>query len=165
MSDTDTAKTGDDLAAIRSEFIEKVGLIAQSKGLPRIAGRVFALLVFDGETVSFADLATRLGVSRGSVSSATRLLEDRGMIKRVGKPGQRQDFFRLADDPYESMLAAEAASLERARAEIGATLEQLPDGCAGIWQRVEGYARFYERMVEALSGAEPSDHSSRRQQG
>ncbi len=46
--------------AIREDFIEKTGLITQAEGLPRIAGRVFGMLIFDGELVSFGDLATRL---------------------------------------------------------------------------------------------------------
>jgi DNA-binding transcriptional regulator GbsR (MarR family) len=56
--------------AIRSEFIEKTGLISQAEGLPRIAGRVFGLLIFDGDMVSFGDLATRLQVSRASISTS-----------------------------------------------------------------------------------------------
>ncbi|EYD71407.1 GbsR/MarR family transcriptional regulator [Limimaricola hongkongensis] len=146
MTDTET----DTLAQVRSEFIEKVGLIAQNEGLPRIAGRVFALLVFDGDVLSFGDITRHLEVSRGSISSATRLLEDRGLIKRLGKPGQRQDFFRLADNPYENMLGAVAGNLDRARAEIGETLALVPDTRPEIRRRVQDYARFYEEMGRAV---------------
>ncbi|MGR3466120.1 GbsR/MarR family transcriptional regulator [Limimaricola sp.] len=146
MTETET----ETLAQVRSEFIEKVGLIAQNEGLPRIAGRVFALLVFDGEVLSFGDITRHLEVSRGSISSATRLLEDRGLIKRVGKPGQRQDFFRLADNPYENMLDAVASNLDRAGAEIGDTLAHVPDSRPEIRRRVQEYARFYEEMGRAV---------------
>ncbi|WP_341214408.1 MarR family transcriptional regulator [uncultured Limimaricola sp.] len=147
---TQADMTPEALDAIRSDFIEKVGLIAQTDGLPRIAGRVMALLIFDGDVVSFGDIADQLQVSRGSISSATRLLEDRGLIKRVGKPGQRQDFFRLADNPYENMLNAVAANLDRARAEIDETLVQLPESTPEIWDRVQAYAQFYEEMGQAV---------------
>ena len=33
----------DEIAAIREEFIEKIGVIVQNEGLPRIAGRVLAM--------------------------------------------------------------------------------------------------------------------------
>ncbi|WP_162620535.1 GbsR/MarR family transcriptional regulator [Limimaricola cinnabarinus] len=138
------------LDEVRSDFIEKIGLIAQNDGLPRIAGRIFALLLFDGEIVSFGEIAERLQVSRGSVSSATRLLEDRGLLKRVGKPGQRQDFFRLADNPYRNMLDNIVTGLDRARDEIGDTLQQLPQDCPEIRRRVQDYARFYEVMGRAI---------------
>lgn len=147
MSDTEIEA----LAEVRSAFIEKVGLIAQNEGLPRIAGRVFALLVFDGDVVSFGEIAEHLDVSRGSISSATRLLEDRGLIKRIGKPGQRQDFFRLADKPYENMLGHVAHNLDRAATEINDTLDQLPASHPDIRDRVRGYARFYEEMGRAVT--------------
>ncbi|MCP1168534.1 GbsR/MarR family transcriptional regulator [Limimaricola litoreus] len=146
---TDTSPGG--LDEVRSDFIEKVGLIAQNEGLPRIAGRIFALLLFDGEIVSFGEIAEGLQVSRGSVSSATRLLEDRGLVKRVGKPGQRQDFFRLADNPYRNMLENVVTGLDRARGEIGDTLRQLPQDRPEIRKRVQDYARFYEVMGRAIS--------------
>ncbi|GAD56326.1 GbsR/MarR family transcriptional regulator [Limimaricola cinnabarinus] len=147
MTDTTTGS----LDEVRSDFIEKVGLIAQNEGLPRIAGRIFALLVFDGDVISFGEITETLQVSRGSVSSATRLLEDRGLIKRVGKPGQRQDFFRLADNPYQNMLGAVVTGLERARDEIGETLQRVPRDRPEIRQRVQNYARFYEEMGRAVS--------------
>ncbi len=143
--------TAADLDALRTDFIEKVGLIAQNEGLPRIAGRVFGLLVFDGDIVAFGDLAERLQVSRGSISSATRTLEDRGLIKRVGKPGQRQDFFRLAENPYENMLNTVAAGLDRARCEIADTLEQIPGDETGIRDRIGSYARLYDAMSAAVT--------------
>ena len=77
----------------RADFIEKIGVIAQTEGLPRIAGRVLAMLLYDGERVSFGQLAEALQVSRGSVSSSVRMLESQQLIKRVAKAGDRQDYF------------------------------------------------------------------------
>ena len=73
VSKADPARTAEQ---VRSDFIEKVGVIVQSEGFPRIAGRVLATLVYDGERVSFGALADRLEVSRGSISSSVRLLEE-----------------------------------------------------------------------------------------
>lgn len=72
---------------VRSEFIEKIGLQSQTDGFPRIAGRVLGLLVWDGEALAFSDLAEQLQVSRGSISTATRILEERRLIRRIAKPG------------------------------------------------------------------------------
>ncbi|MDG1076042.1 MAG: ArsR family transcriptional regulator, partial [Planktotalea sp.] len=65
---------------VRTDFIEKTGLITQAEGLPRIAGRVFGLLIYDGDVVSFGDLATKLQVSRASISTSIRILEERGLV-------------------------------------------------------------------------------------
>ena len=63
----------DDIAQIREDFIERIGVMVQGEGFPRIAGRVLATLVFDGERASFGELAEGLGVSRGSISSSVRV--------------------------------------------------------------------------------------------
>jgi len=62
------------------------------------------LLIFDGGQISFGDLAEILQISRGSVSSSSRMLEEFGLIRRTTKPGERQDFFELEDSPYVNLL-------------------------------------------------------------
>ena len=139
------------LAATRSEFIEKIGLMAQADGLPRIAGRVLGLLVWDGAAVSFGELAQSLLVSRASISTATRILEQRRLIKRIAKPGQRQDFWQLADNPYSKLLEYFADGMIRARGEIAQTIAHIPDDEAEIKARVQAYADFYRAMSEAVA--------------
>ena len=140
------------LEETRSAFIEKIGLKAQADGLPRIAGRVLGLLIWDGTAVSFASLADQLMVSRGSISSATRILLERRLIKRIAKAGERQDFFQLSDAPYVSMMEATKISLDNAKDEIDATLNDIPDAQTEIKARVAAYADFYGKMSKAVDG-------------
>lgn len=140
------------LEETRSAFIEKIGLKAQADGLPRIAGRVLGLLIWDGTAVSFASLADQLMVSRGSISSATRILLERRLIKRIAKAGERQDFFQLSDAPYVSMMEATKISLDNAKDEIDATLNDIPDTQTEIKARVAAYADFYGKMSKAVDG-------------
>lgn len=140
------------LEETRSAFIEKIGLKTQADGLPRIAGRVLGLLIWDGAAVSFGSLAEQLMVSRGSISSATRILLERRLIKRIAKAGERQDFFQLSDAPYVSMMEATKISLDNAKDEIDATLKDIPDAQAEIKARVAAYADFYGKMSKAVDG-------------
>lgn len=145
-----------DQAKVRAEFIEKVGLIAQGENLPRIAGRVLGLLIFDGQAVSFGSLADELQVSRGSISTSTRTLIDRGLIKRVTKPGERQDYFQLGERPYATMMRNARLSFDRSKAEVEATVAQLSDGAAR--DRVRAYAEFYSALSDlAQDSAERLD--------
>ncbi|QIE45294.1 MarR family transcriptional regulator [Pseudohalocynthiibacter aestuariivivens] len=141
-----------DMQQTRIEFIEKIGLIAQGDGLPRIAGRVLGLLVWGGDAVAFGDIASQLQVSRGSVSTATRILEDRCLVRRVTKPGQRQDFFQLSDNPYASMMEGVATGLARAQHEIDNTLADIPDEATDVKARVAAYANFYQSLNKAVRG-------------
>ncbi len=140
------------LAAIRSAFIEKTGLTTQAEGLPRIAGRIFGMLIFDGEVVSFGDLATRLQVSRASISTSIRILEERGLVKRMTKPGERQDFFQLAPNPYATMLDGIRKRSRATRDDIKATIADLPAGSDAV-QRLTEYADFYTLTDTAIATA------------
>lgn len=137
---------------IRAEFIEKTGLISQAEGLPRIAGRVLGLLIYDGDAVSFGDLATNLQVSRASISTSIRLLEERGLVKRLTKSGDRQDFFQLAPDPYGAMLKVVQKRNRSAQADIAETINSLPVD-AGALERLRDYANFYASVDAAITVA------------
>ncbi|GHA58397.1 hypothetical protein GCM10008927_25020 [Amylibacter ulvae] len=142
-----------EIGSVRAEFIEKIGVSAQNEGLPRIAGRVLGTLIFDGKPASFSDLAESLLVSRGSISNSVRLLEERLLIKRVAKAGDRQDYFQLADNPYTSMLDGVVNRIARVKLEIDESLAQIPDDAGGPRARLAQYAGFYGAMVTGLEDA------------
>ena len=59
-------------------------------GMPRMMARLLGyMLICDPSTQSIADLERALGVSRASISIATRLLQASGLIRRVAEPGSR----------------------------------------------------------------------------
>ena len=147
MTNDDQIKSA---ALARADFIEKIGMIAQSEGVPRIAGRVLAMLLYDGERVSFGQLATALQVSRGSISSSVRMLESQQLIKRVASAGDRQDYFQLVDSAFANMVEASAARARLAAADIEESLKETPMSETGPRARVASYAAFYSAMDEGL---------------
>jgi hypothetical protein len=71
-------------------FAEEVGVIGERIGMPRMNARLLGyMLICDPPAQSLADLERALGVSRASLSIATRLLEASGLIRRVATPGAR----------------------------------------------------------------------------
>ena len=140
--------------AVRERFIEEQGLRSQDEGLPRIAGRMLGLLIFDGRPRSFGELATELKVSRASISTNARLLQTLGAIERTTVPGDRQDYFQLSEDPYARILDGALERAERARQAIERSRRALPAaGHAGPRRRLQDYERFYATVVEALTEA------------
>lgn len=82
--------------AAQPQVIEDFGLAFEDQGMPRMAGRILGrLLMCDPPHQSMNQLVETLGASRGSVSSMTRLLIDRGVIERLSLPGDRHDWFRI----------------------------------------------------------------------
>jgi len=139
---------------VRERFIEQMGLISQGDGLPRIAGRLMGLMIFDGRAYSFGDLAIELQVSRGSISTNARMLEQMGIIERVAKPGDRQDYFQLADDPYVNILTGALARSRKAHDTVVKTTKALPSrGHADVKARLTQLEHFYDTVLEALNTA------------
>jgi len=134
-----------------SNFVERMGLIAQADGMPRIAGRILGMMIVHGGPFSFADLADRLQVSRASISTNTRLLESLGVIERTGVPGDRQDYFRMRPHPYARMLQGYVERMRRARELVDETQAALPHGeYGGARDRLEELDAFYDMLIEAF---------------
>ena len=86
-------------------LVQEFGITLERAGLPRMAGKIFGHLILSRSfEVSATELATALHASRGSVSTMTRLLIQQGLIDKVGRPGDRKDYFRLKSDPWTNIL-------------------------------------------------------------
>ncbi|SPH24937.1 HTH-type transcriptional regulator MmpR5 [Defluviimonas aquaemixtae] len=143
----------DSQRTLRSDFIEMVGLIAQDEGLPRISGRIMGLLLFDGRPYSFGEIAIELRVSRGSISANTRMLSERGVIRKVAKPGDRQDYYQIEDDPYREVLKGVAERSKRNAARIREIEAKIDKADKGRSKRLKDYAGFYEAISKGIGKA------------
>jgi len=86
------------------QFVERMGLICEKEGIARSAGRIFGLLLVSGRAFSLDELAEKLQASKAGVSTNCRMLEQFGMIEQVSSLGDRRDFYRVRDDPWEHMM-------------------------------------------------------------
>lgn len=128
-------------------FIERMGLSTESDGLPRIAGRMWGFFIIYGGPCSFAELAERLQVSRGSISTNARILRDLGIIERVARPGDRQDYYRLTDDPYHRLLEGYVARMRQTLNSLKQVTDGLGDGWPESRQRLGEMQHFYTSAV------------------
>ncbi|EDP62841.1 hypothetical protein BAL199_10807 [alpha proteobacterium BAL199] len=132
------------------EFVERMGLVAEGDGLPRIAGRIMGLMVIEGGPVSFAQLAQRLEISRGSVSTNTRFLERLGVIERITIRGDRQDYFQLSKAPYAQLLRGSAERLSKAGAVVSQAKTALSDSDLGALHRLDELGEFYKALNDSF---------------
>ncbi|MDG2169736.1 MAG: MarR family transcriptional regulator [Opitutales bacterium] len=133
---------------IVEQFIEQKGMEYQAEGLPRIAGRLMGLLLIEEGPFAFGELAERLQVSRGSISTNTRLLENLGVIERVSKPGKRGDFFQQSSEPYLSLLAGINLRLNRALANAKQARDGLSKSRKKVQSRLARLETFYQGFIE-----------------
>lgn len=134
----------------RKQFVETLGRIAKRSGMPMIAGQIAALLYLTPGMLSADELKRELGVSSGSISNNTRLLEDIGTIVRVVPKGGREHFFRSAPDATIRTLERDigrwelgAAEIAAASAIVRASIENLPNE---VLQKMEGVEQLFRGM-------------------
>lgn len=132
------------------DFVERLGLVTQADGLPRIAGRIMGLMVIYGGPFSFTDLAEKLQISRASVSTNTRLLESLGVIERTTVPGERQDYFKIRPHPYSPLMQGYVERMRRARDMVGSTQDELPEEFGEAHERLQDLNEFYETMIDSF---------------
>jgi DNA-binding transcriptional regulator GbsR (MarR family) len=134
-------------------FIERMGLALESDGLPRIAGRIFGLLLVSEDARSLDDLAAELRVSKGSVSTNARLLEQRGLLERVCRPADRRDYYSVRPDLFIHTMAQRLARWQRFHEVIGAARTGLPIRSQEVRDRLEEYERAYAFMSQVIGEA------------
>lgn len=132
-----------------AQFIEGMGQSAEADGLPRIAGRLWGFFIIHDGEVSLGELAERLRVSRGSISTNARILRDLGILERVTHPGDRQDYYRLTDKPYDRLLLGYVERMRRTQARVEAAHAALPRQQASARRRLSDMRRFYQTAAAA----------------
>lgn len=105
--------------AVSTPFVERLAVALEMDGFPRIAGRIFGLLIISDSEISLDEIASTLGASKASASVNTRLLEQKGIIDRVSRPGDRRDYYKIASDLFVKTMEQRLAKWDRVRSAIG----------------------------------------------
>ena len=148
-------------------FADELGFFWEDAGGTRMAGRVLgALLIADPPGLSSSELAESLGVSAGSISTATRELIRPGLAERVRVPGKREDYFRAT-------MGANVPQFLRSRIEFTRRYGQLMQrGEAlaaakdpAVRRQLEQIREFFEFLeAEQLAILERWEHRQRRRE-
>ena len=134
------------------QFIERAGMLWEADGLPRIAGRIFALALISDEARSLDEIADMLGVSKASVSNDTRLLERLGFVERVSRPGDRKDYYQSSDRSFERAISERLRRLDELQALIESGKALALDSPA-VRARLEDHHTAFSHVNKALQCA------------
>ncbi len=158
MAKTEAITSGDEMStrdAVGVEpiarFVEQMGLICEADNLPRIAGRLFGLLIVEDGAYSLRQLADRLQVSRASVSTNARILTEIGIVERAPKPGDRQGYYQLASNPFHRMLTGKVRALQHAQTVFSEAAESFPAKRETAKRRLREMAEFHRTAAEIVS--------------
>jgi len=126
--------------------------------------RVSALLIGAASPLSLSEIALRLGISRGNASMCLKELRAWGVIQKVSKPPDRQDWYVSRGDLFRQTIAI---ARQRKRSEfdpvVGAALAALADLAKGAspedTQRIheiEEYLTALDRVGREVLENEPA---------
>lgn len=135
-------------------YVEEVALQFGEVGLSRTGGRIFGwLLLSDPPHQTMNDLVDKLQVSKSSVSTATRFLIQVGLIQRLSLPGERRDYYRVAEGVWQNSMRQRKDQIIAFRKLAEQGLELLADQPAERRRRLQEMGDFYaffEREFPAL---------------
>jgi DNA-binding transcriptional regulator GbsR (MarR family) len=135
------------LDAARRKFIEAGGNTTQSFGFGRIPGQLFALLYLSAKPLCLNDIARELGVSKASVSTTVRQLEQWAAVKRVWVKGDRKDYYEAETD-FGAMLRHGLLMTFRKKLETaGSQISHVEDSLKQAMEKVDDTQRQEMQVV------------------
>ena len=110
---------------------------------------MLGFLALQPAACSIEDLATALGVSKASISVDARHLERLTLIERVSRPGDRRDYYAIAEDMPARVVKlklAELQGLQQALADASA----VPAADGVVHARLLAFGAFQDRLVTLM---------------
>lgn len=101
-----------DLNEENLKFIEKLGIYYENYGIPRIGGRILALILVANNYVSSEQISKLLKVSRGSISTNVRLLVSYGLLEKTSIAGDRSDYFVICESAWDNAIKTRIEGFE-----------------------------------------------------
>jgi DNA-binding transcriptional regulator GbsR (MarR family) len=136
-----------------TRFTDRMGLLFEAEGHPRISGRIFGYLLVSDDPRSLDRLAEALSVSKASVSTNARRLADMGVLERVCRPADRHDYYRVAPDLFSRTMAERLRRWQRFTETVGEARRTLPIRSERVRARLRGYETAYAYMAGAIGQA------------
>ncbi|MFA9455974.1 GbsR/MarR family transcriptional regulator [Halalkalibacter sp. AB-rgal2] len=90
------------LEKARSRCIDSLAQNLHLYGVNQSVGRLYGLLYFNEEPMTLDTMKDELGMSKTSMSTSVRQLQELKMVEKVWKKGTRKDLYESTDDWYQT---------------------------------------------------------------
>jgi DNA-binding transcriptional regulator GbsR (MarR family) len=117
-------------------------------------GALYAALYLSPEPLSLDDLIPLASVTKGSVSTNIRALEQLGMVHKHIRPGDRKDYYLAETDFWKIVKTVlerrQKPEFDKALTEVGVTLQRVRSHSRSISRADAELAKFYEERLGAM---------------
>ena len=108
----------ENLSRASDRFIEGIiGHLANTVGVSRVIGQLYALLFLSDKPLSLNDMVEKLKISKGNASLNIRELEKLGVVKKVWVRGDRKDFYE-AELNFSKIMKSGVTEVVKSRMKI-----------------------------------------------
>lgn len=141
-----------DLIEARARMIENLSRISEFWGYSRAMGGLYAALYLSPGPLSLDELIPIVGVTKGSISTNIRALEQLGIVHRQLRTGDRKDYY-VADTDFWKIVKTilerrQKPEFDQALNGVSSTLKQVRSRPKS--QPDSELARFYEQRLETM---------------
>ncbi len=126
-------------------------MVMERMGASRTFGRLFGLLLVAETPLSLDDMAEVLQVSKPSVSTNTRMLEQSSLVRRVSVPGDRKHYYEIRPGAFERSLTARLPRLAEMVEILENGIETLPEGNTPARERLSEARDLYAFMSNHMN--------------
>lgn len=143
------------LTAEMVKFIENIAQYYENYGIPRIAGRMYGLLLITTTPLSAEQIAALLDASLSSISTNVRALMANGWVEKVTFPGDRTTYYRFSPSAWENVIERRRQGIAPLKTMAADMKAALPDDNPARAQLAEMEAwadmlmEHYERLIAA----------------
>jgi DNA-binding transcriptional regulator GbsR (MarR family) len=132
-----------------AEFVDRLGLFFEFLGATRTMGRIYGwLLICDPPQQSLTQLADALSVSKASISTVARQLQEGGMVERLPSPN-RQHVYRVTSGGFTSVMDTQLSRMRLGIEAAAFGLSVLGEDRVEQRERVEDFRDFCEFCTHA----------------
>ena len=96
--------TNEKLLKARERFIDSMAQNMSLYGITPSVGRLYGLLYFSEKPMTLDEMKEELGMSKTSMSTSVRQLQEMQMVDKVWKKGDRKDYYKSNDDWFKSFV-------------------------------------------------------------
>lgn len=90
------------LQAVRSKVVDSIGKNMDLYGVTMSIGHLYGTMYFNEQPVTLDEMSAAMGMSKTSISTGMRTLQNLKMINKVWERGSRKDLYEVVPDWHQN---------------------------------------------------------------
>lgn len=135
------------------EFVERLGLFFETLGTTRTMGRIYGwLLICEPSYQSITEIAAALGLSKASISTVVRQLEQAQMVERFPVLGTREHYYHLVSGGWAQVLRGRLGRLQAGTDIFSFGLSVIEPDRRNQREQLKEIRDFFQYVEQELGG-------------